>query len=190
LSVFEGLDPNGIWTLFLADMEPGAVHQLIGWGLTVRSEHSVGMPQLLLQRAGDGIEVRFLTQADTVYHLEGTEKLPASVWEAMGSVMGTGEEVTLGPFPRVGKAGFFRLRSGTGPSDPPSSRLQLHRVEGGLEVRLRTLTGLTYHLQATDELPAANWENVTSLPGNGGELLFGRFPASGKARIFRVLVEE
>lgn len=189
LSVFDGLDPNGFWTLFLADMEPGAVHQLLGWGLTLRSEPTVRTPQLSVQRVGDGVEVRFSTQADAVYHLEGTTRLPALIWEAMGSVVGTGEEVTLGPFPRIGEAGFFRLRSGPGTGDPPSARLQLHRAEGGLEVRLLTLTGLTYHLEATTELPTSSWQNVDSLPGTGGELVFGPFPLEAPGRLFRIRVE-
>lgn len=33
LSAFVGSIPNGTWTLFLADMASGSVHQLNGWGL-------------------------------------------------------------------------------------------------------------------------------------------------------------
>jgi subtilisin-like proprotein convertase family protein len=33
LSAFNGLDPNGNWTLYMADLSPGGVSTLIGWGL-------------------------------------------------------------------------------------------------------------------------------------------------------------
>lgn len=35
LAVFNGSDPNGEWTLFLADMSPGGTSTLISWGLEV-----------------------------------------------------------------------------------------------------------------------------------------------------------
>jgi subtilisin-like proprotein convertase family protein len=35
LSVFNGMDPNGTWTLFVADMSSGGVSVLNGWQLTI-----------------------------------------------------------------------------------------------------------------------------------------------------------
>ena len=35
LSSFVGLDPNGIWTLFVADVEPGGTARLDSWGLVI-----------------------------------------------------------------------------------------------------------------------------------------------------------
>lgn len=35
LGIFNGLDPNGSWTLYLADVSSGGVSTLVGWGLTV-----------------------------------------------------------------------------------------------------------------------------------------------------------
>ncbi|HTY88740.1 MAG TPA: hypothetical protein VMB80_14830 [Candidatus Acidoferrum sp.] len=35
LSVFDGLDANGTWTLFAADVSPGGVSILQGWGLAI-----------------------------------------------------------------------------------------------------------------------------------------------------------
>lgn len=35
LDVFRGTDPNGEWTLFLADMEPGGAATLVSWGLQI-----------------------------------------------------------------------------------------------------------------------------------------------------------
>jgi subtilisin-like proprotein convertase family protein len=33
LSSFNGLDPNGDWTLFVADVSGGDTHTLVSWGL-------------------------------------------------------------------------------------------------------------------------------------------------------------
>ena len=33
LDVFNGMDPNGLWTLFVADVSPGGEASLLGWGL-------------------------------------------------------------------------------------------------------------------------------------------------------------
>lgn len=33
LSGFSGLDPNGTWTLYVADVSGGDLHQLNSWGL-------------------------------------------------------------------------------------------------------------------------------------------------------------
>jgi subtilisin-like proprotein convertase family protein len=35
LGIFNGMDPNGLWTLFVADVSPGAESTLIGWGLEI-----------------------------------------------------------------------------------------------------------------------------------------------------------
>jgi subtilisin-like proprotein convertase family protein len=35
LGVFNGMDPNGLWSLYIADLSPGGVSTLNGWGLTI-----------------------------------------------------------------------------------------------------------------------------------------------------------
>jgi subtilisin-like proprotein convertase family protein len=35
LGVFDGMDPNGPWTLFVADVSPGGESTLVGWGLQI-----------------------------------------------------------------------------------------------------------------------------------------------------------
>jgi hypothetical protein len=35
LGIFNSMDPNGVWSLFVADVSPGGVSTLVGWGLTV-----------------------------------------------------------------------------------------------------------------------------------------------------------
>jgi hypothetical protein len=45
LSSFQGLDPNGEWTLFLADLSGGGVSEVTRWGLvlTVPEPHATGL---------------------------------------------------------------------------------------------------------------------------------------------------
>jgi hypothetical protein len=35
LNSFNGLDPNGQWTLFVADVSPGNAGSIVGWGLDI-----------------------------------------------------------------------------------------------------------------------------------------------------------
>jgi subtilisin-like proprotein convertase family protein len=37
LDVFNGADPNGQWTLFVADLSPGGISTLTGWGLEIET---------------------------------------------------------------------------------------------------------------------------------------------------------
>lgn len=51
LDSFHGLDPNGRWTLFLADLEFGSTAQVISWGLNIRTATPVpdsGVPTLAI----------------------------------------------------------------------------------------------------------------------------------------------
>jgi subtilisin-like proprotein convertase family protein len=44
-STFGGLDPDGVWTLFIADREPGGVGELASWSLQVTGNAAVaGVP--------------------------------------------------------------------------------------------------------------------------------------------------
>ena len=44
LSSFNGLDPNGAWTLFIADVSPVGIGTLDSWGLTIDGTGPAGMP--------------------------------------------------------------------------------------------------------------------------------------------------
>jgi subtilisin-like proprotein convertase family protein len=48
LNVFNGLDANGTWTLFIADVSPGGVSTLAGWGLQVTTVPEPSIAALLL----------------------------------------------------------------------------------------------------------------------------------------------
>ena len=40
LNSFNGLDPNGEWTLFIADVSPAGTSTLVSWGISVTSARS------------------------------------------------------------------------------------------------------------------------------------------------------
>ena len=45
LGSFNGVDPNGEWVLFLADMEGGDIHFLESWGLEITGDTASILPQ-------------------------------------------------------------------------------------------------------------------------------------------------
>jgi subtilisin-like proprotein convertase family protein len=45
LSSFNGLDPNGEWVLFVADLAAGDIHILDNWGLEMTGDTAPTAPQ-------------------------------------------------------------------------------------------------------------------------------------------------
>lgn len=48
LSVFDGLDPNGTWTLFVADQGAGSESDLVSWSLTIQGVPEASTSLLLM----------------------------------------------------------------------------------------------------------------------------------------------
>ena len=48
LSSFKGVDPNGEWVLFVADLESGDIHQLESWGLEITGDSAPTDPEQAL----------------------------------------------------------------------------------------------------------------------------------------------
>jgi subtilisin-like proprotein convertase family protein len=48
LGVFNGMDPNGAWTLYLADVSPGGEGTLVNWGLSITAVPEPGSAALIL----------------------------------------------------------------------------------------------------------------------------------------------
>jgi hypothetical protein len=46
LDIFNGADPNGDWTLFIADLSGGNQYRLESWGLTLESGTSSSVPEM------------------------------------------------------------------------------------------------------------------------------------------------
>ena len=49
LSSFNGINPNGSWTLFLADVSGGAPHTLENWGLDITGTAAVAEPASIIE---------------------------------------------------------------------------------------------------------------------------------------------
>jgi subtilisin-like proprotein convertase family protein len=52
LSVFNGQDANGVWTLFIADASPGGEGTLLDWGISVVPERSSAALMMLSMAGG------------------------------------------------------------------------------------------------------------------------------------------
>lgn len=61
--------------------------------------------------------------------------------------------------------------------------------QGAFTVSLSTQTGFTYHLEATDTLPATSWTTVQSAPGTGGVIQLADLAASISSRFYHVRVQ-
>jgi hypothetical protein len=61
--------------------------------------------------------------------------------------------------------------------------------QGTFTVTLNSQSGFTYHLEATDTLPATSWTTVQSVPGTGGVIQLADSNASVSARFYRVRVQ-
>jgi subtilisin-like proprotein convertase family protein len=69
LSSFDGLNPNGTWTLFIADVSPGFQSTITGWDLDIAA---VPEPRSLVE---GGIAALFLGVLIGLYRLKGPKTL-------------------------------------------------------------------------------------------------------------------
>lgn len=60
LAGFSGLDPNGSWTLFVADLNPNGVATLDGWGLDIEAVPEASTLTLVLAIGGSCLAARRL----------------------------------------------------------------------------------------------------------------------------------
>jgi subtilisin-like proprotein convertase family protein len=54
LGSFNGVDPNGEWVLFVADLEAGDIHLLESWGLEITGEAAPAVPEQSLSQSAEG----------------------------------------------------------------------------------------------------------------------------------------
>ena len=54
LSSFNGMDPNGEWVLFVADMEAGDIHFLESWGLEITGDIAPSEPEQSFAQSAEG----------------------------------------------------------------------------------------------------------------------------------------
>ena len=122
LGSFNGVDPNGEWVLFVADLEAGDLHLLDSWGLEITGEAAAAPagaqpapaePAVLTGITGgvDGIRLTFSGGADSAYQVERAAKLQgdATVWTGIGTVKTdqAGQGVFTDTHPTPGQ-GYYR----------------------------------------------------------------------------------
>jgi hypothetical protein len=54
LGSFNGVDPNGEWVLFVADLEAGDIHLLDSWGLEITGDTAPAVPEQSLSQSAEG----------------------------------------------------------------------------------------------------------------------------------------
>jgi len=96
-SVFQDVNPNGTWNLFINDDATGDFGNLAGgWSLNITA--MVLPPPLLLHAemgAADMVHLTFESIADRTYIMEYKDSLDAPVWHDMAPVVGTGSMMTV-----------------------------------------------------------------------------------------------
>ena len=92
LNSFNGLNPNGEWVLFIADLKSGDIHTLESWGLEITGYTTVATntapastPNMLpIVMNGSIPTVRFGGIPGFTYHLERTSTLSPASWQPVG----------------------------------------------------------------------------------------------------------
>jgi hypothetical protein len=114
LSAFEGVNPNGVWSLYVVDDledDEGAIAD--GWRLDLfRSQVTCcdSSPRLFIARSGANILMRWPAAA-TNYTLEAKSSLnPAMTWSSVSNPVMTANGTNSVNVPASGGNRFFRLR--------------------------------------------------------------------------------
>ncbi len=188
LSSFRGMNGNGQWTLFLADLAPGSVHELTGWELSIRSGSMPAPPDLAIRRVADGIEVRFRGEAGVTYRLETATGLPAKSWQALATRTAEGSELLFGPYTAQEGAGFFRVRTVIPGSEAGPPELKVEHIAGGVQIRFHGETGALYRLESTTNLATRTWQPLAIRTGDGRDIVLGPFTTQQLLGFFRVQI--
>jgi len=112
LAVFNGADPNGVWSLYAYDdaaSDSGSIGQ--GWYLTITTTFdSVPAPRLeALPFSSGHIAFQFETVPGRTYYVEYCEDLGASAWSILETIPGDGTRKTAEDSSSAGRR-FYRLR--------------------------------------------------------------------------------
>ncbi len=189
LGAFTGMNPNGLWTLFLADLVPGSVHTLQAWELSIRTESGPEPPVLRMARVAGGIEIRFIGKAGLTYQLETAPGLPAQSWRVLRTRTGDGGEIMIGPLSTQEATGFFRVQILPPDTEPDQPTLTILPVAGGIEFRFFGESGVAYRLEAAPRLPVEKWQVLETRTGEGVEIVLGPFATQQTTGFFRARAE-
>jgi hypothetical protein len=215
LGTFAGVVPNGQWTLFVADLQPGGVHVVRGWELRIEEfSEPVNRPPMaktdeLLRPKGSGLKVRpaDLLSNDIDPDGDPVQFVGVDAFSAGGIRVRLSEGwVTYEPgaaAPLIDAFGYT-IRDTAGLEARGVVNLVVVDGQGGASrniagivvlpdgaVRLRGhgIPGRSYRVQMTRELGINPWETLgTVLTDSIGTWVF-EHPASGveEARYYRTL---
>src|SRR5262245_16522405 len=121
LSSFNGVDPNGEWVLFVADLEAGDIHILENWALEITGDTSAKQLNATtpataavlteLTAGADGVKLTFRGSVGSTYQVERAVALQDSrtAWEKIGTatIDSAGQGTFTDPNPPVGQ-GYYR----------------------------------------------------------------------------------
>jgi subtilisin-like proprotein convertase family protein len=113
LAVFNGLDPNGAWRLFVYDDTGGDSGSIAnGWGLRLTVAGPSSAPVFLPPRLDAGtIALRFETTAGRSYVVQYKDFLDDKAWQALRTAVGDGTVQTVQDAIAGSAQRFYRLRS-------------------------------------------------------------------------------
>ncbi len=214
LSRFSGVDPNGVWTLFVADLEPGGVHVLRGWELRIEVETEpvnrppVAVADSITRLRGAGVKVRPEVILGNDEDPDGDVFQLISVDEvSAGGAQVRFQEGWVIYEPGAGGAvidsfGYVIRDSGgleargtvvvtvVSPEGVPARNIASLEVlsSGDLRLNGHGIPGRTYQIEAAEDLQGAPWEFLAS--GTADALGLWRVEFSGggdgQTRFFRV----
>jgi subtilisin-like proprotein convertase family protein len=183
LSSFNGENPTGDWTLFVADLSAGDVSTLVSWGLELcgpvnRAPIARNNGAATSQDKPVGIALHKLLDDDS--DPEGDTLSVISVTSSTNgaNVQLTGTNVIYTPTP--GFVGLDRFsytisdgHSATATADvevivldggvPSGNSVMIQAVPGGFRVRFAGIPGYKYDLQRSPTLSPAMWTTIATL---------------------------
>ena len=111
LAVFNGLDPNGVWRLFVADDTDGDSGSIAnGWVLQLTVTAPIG-PLLLPPRVVAGnIQLQFATAAGQTNVIQYKNFLKDKAWQILQTVVGDGSIMTVQDAISNSSQRFYRLQ--------------------------------------------------------------------------------
>jgi hypothetical protein len=111
LSVFNGLDPNGTWRLFVYDDSAGDSGQIAqGWSLQLTTRRAPDPVILEAGFSGDWFQFRFLAVAGRNYLAEYQDALDDVAWQYLQWAPGDGTVQTITDYTPGPGQRFYRLR--------------------------------------------------------------------------------
>lgn len=114
LDAFNGVNPNGVWNLYVVDDLKGDVGRIAGgWSLNLFSSQATccsSSPRLLIARSGANVLIRWPAAA-TNFTLEAKPSLnPGATWSSVPNSVVTANGTNAVTVPISGGNRFFRLR--------------------------------------------------------------------------------